>query len=183
MTAAKETVIDSVRMADARIVDFPGKTRCLTDTYAKDGDLYVRLDFRNGETRIFRMRPDMVDRFALHGAKQKLVDEMAGVKDLDDALLAVEELIERLDNGEWAQKRAAGEGLAGTSVLARAMVEFSGKSMDAIKAFLKAKTQAEKMALRSNPRIKPIIDRIEAEKAAKAVGNVDTDGLLDEVLS
>ena len=116
MTAVKETVIDSVRMADGTIKDFPGKTRCLTDTYEQDGLLYVRLDFRNGETRVFRMREDMVNRFALHGAKQKLVDEMAGIKDLDDAVLAVEELVERLSSGEWTQRRAAGEGLAGTSV-------------------------------------------------------------------
>jgi hypothetical protein len=178
---SKESPLETVRMTDGTIKDFPGKTRCMTDTYEQDGQLYVRLDFRNGETRIFRMRGDMIARFALHGAKQKLTDEMAGVKELDDAILAVEDLVERLDNGEWKMTRASGESLAGTSVLARAMVEFTGKAMTEIKAYLKTKTQAEKMALRNNPRIKPIVDRIEAEKVNKASEGVDTDAMLSEL--
>jgi len=35
-----------------------------------------------------------------------------------------------------------------------------------------------KSALRNNPRVKPIIERIEAEKAAKQTSKVDTDALL-----
>lgn len=175
---AKETEIDSVTMADGRVMDFAGKQRCKVDTFTNDSGLHVQMDFRNGETRVFRMRSDMMEQFALHGAKQKLVDEMAGIKDLDDAILAVDELVERLDNGEWAMKRASGEGIAGTSVLLRALVEFTGKGVAEIKAKLKAMSQTEKMAMRANPRLKPIIERMEAEKAGKA--NVDTDSLLDE---
>jgi hypothetical protein len=176
---ATETQIDSVAMQDGRVVDFSGKQRCKADTYENEQGLNVQLDFRNGETRIFRMRPEMVNQFALHGAKQKLVDEMAGVKDLDDAILAVDELVERLDNGEWAQKRQAGEGIAGTSVLLRALVAFTGKSVADVKAKLKGMSQTEKMAMRANAKLKPIIDQMEAEKSNKS--NVDTDSLLDEI--
>lgn len=175
----KETAIDSVSMADGRIVDFSGKQRCKVETFSNDSGLHVQMDFRNGETRIFRMRQDMVEQFAMHGAKQKLVDEMAGIKDLDDAILAVDELVERLDNGEWTQKRAAGEGIAGTSVLLRALVEFTQKSVADVKAKLKGMTQTEKMALRANAKLKPIIDRMEAEKTTKS--NVDTDSLLEDL--
>lgn len=174
---ANETAIDSVAMNDGRVVDFSGKQRCKVDTYENEQGLHVQLDFRNGESRIFRMQPLMVAQFAMHGAKQKLVDEMAGIKDLDDAVLAVDELIERLDNGEWTQKRAAGEGIAGTSVLLRALVEFTGKSVPEVKAKLKSMSQTEKMAMRANAKLKPIIERMEAEKANKS--NVDTDSLLD----
>ena len=73
--------------------------------------------------------------------------------------------------------------MAGTSILVRALVESTGKPVEAIKAFLANKSHAEKVALRGNPRIKPIVERMEAEKAAKASGKagVDTDALLDEL--
>lgn len=175
----KETNIDSVTMNDGRIVDFAGKQRCKPTAYENEYGLHIQLDFKNGETRVFRMREDMINTFALHGAKQKLVDEMAGVKDLDDAILAVDELVERLDNGEFIQKRAAGEGLAGTSTLLKALVEYTGKSVADIKAHLKGKSQTEKLALRANAKLKPIIERLEMEKAGKS--NVDTDAMLDEL--
>ena len=70
--------------------------------------------------------------------------------------------------------------MAGTSVLVRALVEHTGKTVEAIKAFLANKSQAEKVALRNNPKVKPIVDRIESEKAAKK-SSVDTDALLDEL--
>jgi hypothetical protein len=175
---AKETEFESVTMNDGRVVDFAGKQRCKVDTKETEAGLYVQLDFKNGESRVFKMRTDMVPLFALHGAKQKLVDEMAGIKDLDDAILAVDELVERLDNGEWSIKRASGEGIAGTSVLLRALVEYTGKSVAEVKARLKDMSQTEKMAMRANAKLKPIIERMEQEKAGRS--NVDTDGLLEQ---
>jgi hypothetical protein len=71
-------------------------------------------------------------------------------------------------------------GMAGTSVLARALAEVQGVDIEKVKAFLKDKTQAQKMALRNNPKVKPVVDRIEAEKQAKA-NKVDTDSLLGEL--
>lgn len=174
---AEPTTYETVTMTDGKLVDFPGKRSCIKTSVKSDAGLQVRLDFRNGETRLFTLPDTMLQDFALHGAEQKLGDEMAGVKDLDDAILALDELIERLYNGEWGVRREA-SGIAGTSVLARALVEHTGKPIDAIKAFLKDKTQAEKVALRANPKIKPIVDRLEAEKVSKA-SKVDTDSLLD----
>jgi hypothetical protein len=175
-----ETTYETIRMTDGRVVDFPGKTRLMKEAYADDaGRLCVRLDFRNGEARVFAMREDMITKFALHGAEQKLGDEIAGIKELDDAVLAIEDLIDRLAAGEWNQRREA-SGMAGTSVLARAMVEATGKDMETIKTFLKTKTHAEKLALRASSRIKPIVDRLEAEKAAKSA-SVDTEALLAEL--
>jgi hypothetical protein len=121
----------------------------------------------------------MVNQFALHGAEQKLGDEIAGLKEIDDAVMAVDELIDRLYNGEWGVKREA-SGMAGTSVLARALVEVTGKPIEKIKEFLKAKTQAEKIALRADARIKAVVDRLEAAKVAKGT-QVDTSALLNEL--
>lgn len=175
-----ETVYESVKLTDGRVVDFPGKRQLIKTSKANDdGSLQVTLDFRNGETRLFTIPPAMTAQFALHGAEQKLGDEIAGVKDIDDAVLAVDELIDRLYNGEWGVKREA-SGIAGTSVLVRALVEVTGKTVEQVKAFLAGKTHAEKMALRVSAKVKPVVDRIEAEKATKKA-NVDTDAMLAEL--
>lgn len=173
-----ETQIETVTLTDGRIVDFAGKRKLLKESVLNaDGTVAVRLDFRNGETRLFTIPGNMLAKFAAHGAEQKLGDEIAGLTDTEDCVLAVDELIDRLYNGEWGVKRES-NGMAGTSVLVRALVEHTGKTVDAIKTFLAGKSQAEKVALRNNPKIKPIVERIEAEKASKKA-NVDTDAMLD----
>lgn len=175
-----EVKVETVTMNDGRIVDFAGKRKLLKESI-KDGDkVQVRLDFRNGETRLFTIPDNLMAKFASHGAEQKLGDEIAGLQDTEDCVLAIDELIERLYNGEWNIKRESG-GMSGTSVLVRALIEHTGKTAEAIKEFLKNKTQAEKIALRNNPKVKPIVDRIEAEKAAKSSTKVDTDSMLDEI--
>lgn len=181
----KAPEVETVTMQDGRVVEFAGKRQLQKESsVTAEGQVQVRLDWRNGETRLFTIPTSLMAKFAAHGAEQKLGDEIAGLKgeggkdaDIDDKILAVDELIDRLYNGEWGVKRES-SGLAGTSVLIRALVELYGKSVDEIKAFLKDKTQAQKSALRANPKVKPIVERIEAEKAAKAGSKVDTDALL-----
>lgn len=175
-----ETQIETVTMTDGRVVDFAGKRKLLKESSVNaDGKVQVRLDFRNGETRLFTIPDNLLAKFAAHGAEQKLGDEIAGLNDVEDCVLAVDELIDRLYNGEWNVKREA-NGMAGTSVLVRALVEYTGKAVEQIKQFLSGKSQAEKVALRNNPKIKPIVERIEAEKASKKA-NVDTDAMLGEL--
>lgn len=180
MSAKPETTVETVTLTDGRIVDFAGKRKLLKESsVTADGKVAVRLDFRNGETRLFTIPDALLNKFAAHGAEQKLGDEIAGLTDIEDCILAVDELIDRLYNGEWSVKREA-NGMAGTSVLVRALVEHTGKTVEQIKQFLSGKSQAEKVALRNNPKIKPIVERIEAEKASKKA-NVDTDAMLGEL--
>ena len=180
MSAKTETQVETVTMTDGRVVDFAGKRKLLKESsVSAEGKVQVRLDFRNGETRLFTLPDDLLAKFAAHGAEQKLGDETAGLSDVEDCVLAVDELIDRLYNGEWGVKREA-SGMAGTSVLVRALVEHTGKTVEQIKQFLKGKSQAEKVALRNNPKIKSIVERIEAEKASKKA-NVDTDAMLGEL--
>lgn len=168
--------VETVKMADGRSVDFVGKRKLLKETLIEGNQVAVRLDFRNGETRTFIVPEGMLLKFAGHGAEQKLGDETAGVEDVDDMTLGVDELIGRLNAGEWGIRRE-GSGIAGTSVLMRALMEMSGKTQEEVRAFLKDKSQAEKLALRNSSRIKPIVDRLEAEKASKG-SKVDTEALL-----
>lgn len=181
-----EAEVQTVTMTDGRLVDFAGKRRLIKESFVEDGKVKVRLDWRNGETRLFTVPDELLFKFAAHGAEQKLGDETAGIKgangqeaDIDDLVLAVDNLIDRLYDGEWTVKRAS-DGLAGTSVLLRALVEVYSRPVADIKAFLKDKTHAEKTALRQNPKIRPVIERLEAEKAAKAAksASVDTDAIL-----
>ena len=171
-------IVETVTMQDGRSVEFAGKRKLLKETIIEGDSVAVRLDFRNGETRTWTVPKDLVLRCAGHGAEQKLGDETAGTEDVDDMVLAVDELIARLNKGPdfWITKREGG-GMAGTSVLLRALVEFSGRTSEQVKEFLSGKTQAEKLALRNSPKVKPIVERLEAEKAAKGA-KVDTDALL-----
>lgn len=181
--AKPEPQVTTVTMDDGRIVEFSGKRRLQKESLVSaEGKVQVRMDFVNGETRIFTVPDSLVLKFVAHGAEQKLGDEVAGLTDIDDAILAVDNLMERLSAGEWNVKREA-DGMAGTSVLVKALVESTGQTVDKVKAFLKDKTQAQKVALRNNPKIKPIVERLEAEKAAKATKGaaVDTDALLGEL--
>jgi hypothetical protein len=180
---AKGTQYTTVTMDDGRVVDFAGKRKMIKDSVIhEDGSVSVRTDFVNGESRTFTIPAGMLLKFAAHGAEQKLGDEIAGVTDVEDCVLAIDELTERLNNGEWGVVRAAGNSIAGTSVLARALCEHSGKQMDAVKNFLKDKTQAQKMALRNNPSISVIVARLEAEKVKKAKGPaIDTEAMLGEL--
>jgi hypothetical protein len=188
--AAKPTAIfETVTMSDGRKVEFSGapdstkRSRLLKEVIVDEAanSVAVRFDFRNGETRLFTVPSKMILQFAGHGASQKIGDETAGESDVDDMTIAVDELIDRLNNGEWAVRREGG-GFAGTSILLKALVEKSGKPIEVMKAWLKGKTQQEKMALRGHPSLKPIVDRLEAEKINKGA-KVDSDALLDEAIA
>ena len=181
----KEPTINTVTLTDGRIVDFVGKRKLLkASAVTPDGKIQTTLDFVNGETRTFTIPDALLAKFASHGAEQKLGDEIAGVDDIEDAVMAIDDLIDRLYNGEWGVARDK-SGLAGASILMRALVESTGKTAEEIKKFLSDKTAAQKAALRTNPKIKPIVDRLEAEKAAKSAKKadaVDTDALLNELV-
>jgi hypothetical protein len=178
--------VKTVTMEDGRLVEFTGKKRMLKTSYLDEqGRVCVRMDFVNGTTRIFASQPipagvpEQVIKAAGHGYEQKLGDEISGVADLDDAILAIEELIDRLVTGDW-NSRKEGDGIAGASVLAKALIEYTGKTRDDVRAFLGTLSNKEKLAMREDAALKPIITRLESEKVKKAA-NVDTASLLDNL--
>lgn len=182
--ASSKTPAEKVTMPDGRVVEFVGKRRMVKESILAEGvNPQVRLDFRNGKSITFNIPDSLLQRFAAHGAEQKLGDETAGETDVDDMYLGVENLVKRLDAGEWSKERVGG-GMSGTSVLIKALVEFSKQptetdeqASERVKAFLADKKPADKQALRNSSKIKPIVDRLEAEKAAKTA-HIDTDALL-----
>jgi len=190
-TAAKAKAVREVKtvvMSDGREVEFAGKRRLLkTADISEDGfDVTITLDFVNGETRQLKLAANkpLFAKFAAHGMLQKLGDEVAGLDDVEDMVIAEEDLIARLEGGEWGAERARGESnaMAGLSVLAKALVQVSGKTAEAVKSFLKTKTNTEKLALRDNPTLKPVIAELEAKKKQKPKDNgVNTEDLLSEL--
>ena len=177
--------VEAIPMEDGSIVNFTGKRKLVKEAeVTSQGTIKLRLCFRNGAVReeIFTPDAETYAKAAAHGYLQKFGDECAGVNDLDDMVQAIDELLVRVNKGEWTSKREGGSGgNSGASILARALVEASGKSAEDIKEFLAGKTQAEKIALRNNPKIKPIVDKLEAEKLAKKGGGINSDNLLDDI--
>lgn len=184
------TTVEKVTMTDGRVVDFVGKKRMLKETFiTKDENgnvtgIEVRFDFKNGQVITFDViASGLWAELAGHGAEQKIGDATAGVTDVEEMVLEVQELAKRLSEGKFNAER--GEGFSGVPALARAVHEYQlaqgkDKTLEQVTEFIKAKTAAERAALKLHPQIKAILDRMEAEKAAKA-GNVDAGALLDAI--
>lgn len=170
-----------VTLTDGRVVEFGAKQKLQKNSTIEGDVVTTELIFRNGEVRTFTPPASLIARFVAHGIEQKLGDCIAGETDPDDQVLAVEDLITRLTAGEWNVGRSSSGSFAGTSILARALVEKSGKDAATIKEYLSTKTQAEKIALRNSSQLKDIIQRLESEKQSKSKSTVDTDSLLGEL--
>lgn len=186
MTEAKasKTEYTEVAMDDGTTQRFPSKRKLIKESnISEDGfTVTTKFYFRNGEVRqhVVEANKDLFARFVAHGVEQKVGDEVAGLDDVEDMILAVEKVIDRLHGGSWVAERES-SGLAGTSTLARALIEATGKSPAEIKDFLANKSVAEKRALRANSKIAPIVERLEANKKKKEPVSVDTDSMLDEL--
>lgn len=193
----------TVTMNDGSAVEFVGRTLVNKDYKVCAESVEVRLDFRNGEVR--KLTLDMADpiilQFAGHGAIQKLGDATAGVKDaagnpdVDSMVLAVDEILDRVNNmgasinDRWYAERKAGDGFSGASVVILAVMEATGKSQEAVKEFLAKKLAANadltrqdlyKSFRKPGTKTAAIIERLEREKLT-ASAKMDGDALLAEL--
>lgn len=167
--------VTKVTMTDGREVEFTGKRRLeKVGIENPDGTLAVRLDWRNGETRTFQLPMDLLPKFAMHGALQKLGDESSGVDDIEDAVEVTDQLIGRLEIGEWRVTSEGGSGMAGASILARALVEVTGQPIAAVRQYLGTQSNKVKLALRASAEVMPVIQRLEKEKAERAAARGKT---------
>lgn len=199
-TKKKEKPRISVTMEDGRTVEFPEDTKAkkvalvrvgeeirsadeVEDKSTIDAYVGVRWDFVNGKTRsilladIALLKPGLI---GCHGLSQKGGDEYASEKDVDDAVLAFDDLMDRLKKGEWSERREGG-GFGGASVLAKAIMEVFKLDETQVREYLRGLKPQEKMALRQAPELKPTIEKLEAEKASGS--KVDTKALLGKLTS
>lgn len=132
------------------------------------------------------LSPEVRQHALLHGLKQKLVDaaaisrnpETGRAASIEDKYQAVKTVYDRLLTGQW---NAIREGGATGGLLLQALIRmYDGRrTAEDVKNFLADKTDAEKAALRKNPRVAQIIEEIRAEQGKTA--NIDTDELLGEL--
>ena len=151
----------------------------------------LTLTFANGENLIMlgeALNIDVQQYAMMHGLKQKLVDAAAISRNpetgrpttVEDKYQAVKTVYDRLLAGQWNATREGGGGATGGLLLQALVRMYAGrKTVDELKAFLADKSDAEKTALRKNPRVAQIIDDIRAEQGKAA--NIDTDELLGEL--
>ena len=192
------TEYETVKMADGRETKFAGK-RQIDKTVMIDeqaGTVAVRFDFRNGESRTIDaadLPPVTQLQLIGHGLAQKCGDEAAGVASIDDIVLGVSDMMERLKKGEWTITRAAGDSFSGASIVIKAICEVTGKAVEDVRAFLngkleKAKAAGEKLSRSDlyasfrNPNSKTglVIERLEREARAKTA-KADANELLGEI--
>ena len=139
----------------------------------------LTLSFINGKSLVVdaaNLSQDILTAATMHGLKQKLVDAAAISRDpetgraatIETKYDAIKEVLERLLSGEWNKRREGGGSTGG--LLKRALVEmYDGrKSAEEIQAYLDGKDDKAKAALRKNPKVATIIDRLRAEDAKES---------------
>lgn len=127
----------------------------------------------------------------MHGLKQKLVDAAAIARDtatgrsatIDDKYAAVKEIFDRITGAEptWNKVIRSAPAMKGGVFLA-AMMELTGKPKDAMVTYLATLSKEQTAALKVNPRVAVIMERIAAERAKPKAGEDNSDALLDELL-
>lgn len=155
-------------------------------TITEGGNL--TLTFRHGERLtvfVDQLAPEIQRTAMLHGLKQKLVDAAAISRDtatgraatISTKYDAVREIFDRItgENPSWNKPRAGGAGGQG-GLLARAIARYKNVPVEAARTYLDRLTDAQKQALRVDPRIATIINELRAESAKPA--GIDTDALL-----
>ena len=157
---------------------------------AQIADDTLVLHFANGEVlelNANELSPEIRRMALLHGLKQKLVDAAAISRNPEtgrpaspnDKFQAVKAVYDRLLSGQWNATREGGSGNGGLLFQALCRMYEGRKTPEEIRAFLDTKTDAEKAALRKNPRVAAVIEEIRAEQGKTA--NVDVDELLGEL--
>jgi hypothetical protein len=165
-----------VTMQDGTKVEFGERAKVIKRSTITTNGIEVKFLYKDGtvKTALMPLDHSLLLRAAQHGLDQKFGDANSGLDDIEDMQAGFDELAEQvLTNGIWAEKRV-GEGLAGSSVLARALAQVTGKPLDEVRAKLKNLTHAQKTALRNQPG--PVADKvreIEAARAAKTTEKVD----------
>ena len=152
----------------------------------------VTVTFANGQdlaVDVSTLTPEIQQQAMLHGIKQKLVDAGALSRNtetdkpasVEDKYKSVEEVHGRLLAGVWHKERTkkADETVASKDLLARALMQMTGKDRAYVDDYLSAKTKEQRAALKKNPRVVSIV----AELSAATVSNgINTDELLGELI-
>lgn len=148
----------------------------------------MTLTFSNGATLNLdatHLHDDIRQHAIMHGLKQKLVDAAAISRNtetgrpasVNDKYEAVKTVYDRLLSGAWNAIREGG-GTGGLLLQALCHIHADRKTPEQIREWLETKTDAEKTALRKNPKVASIIEELRA-----AAGKSYDTGLSDDLLA
>ena len=187
-----------VTMEDGRTVDFAA-SRKTDKTILEDAEgnaIGVRIDFVNGATRsvlFSELSQGILLQSCGHGISQKAGDNYASVKEVEDMVLAVDEIFGRLRQGDWAVKGEPGDSTNGASIVIKAIMEVTSKDITFVKGFLQgkldaAKARGEKLSRQElynsfrvpTSKTGQVIKRMEEEKLSKST-KADAGALLEEM--
>ena len=187
-----------VTMEDGRAVEFAA-SRKTDKTILEDADgnaTGVRIDFVNGATRsvlFSELSQGILLQSCGHGISQKAGDNYASVKEVEDMVLAVDEIFGRLRQGDWAVKGEPGDSTNGASIVIKAIMEVTSKDITFVKGFLQgkldaAKARGEKLSRQElynsfrvpTSKTGQVIKRMEEEKLSKST-KADAGALLEEM--
>ena len=159
------------------------------------GDV-LTLSFANGEVltvNVATLSGEIRVAATLHGLKQKLCDAAAISRNpetgrsatIEDKYAAVREVFDRITSAEgtWNKVREGGAGGNSGGLLFRALcIIYEGKRTPAqITEFLAKLNDADKAALRKQPRVKSVIDELRPEKSDDAAESLLSElGELDD---
>lgn len=158
---APGSAITPVTMQDGRVINFSGNRKVKKTLSINDQAVSIAFDYRDGQSRHYTIPPELLVRFAADGAVVKLGAAQTAA-DLD--LLTA-----RLTSGQWHDRTSGG--LSGTSILVRALVKATGKTLAEVQALLATKSQADKMKMRKAPKLAAVIAELEAEDAGDVSEN------------
>jgi len=124
----------------------------------------------------------------MHGLKQKLVDAAAISRDpvtgraatIATKRTAVREVFDRLISGQWNKVREGGTATTGGLLYMALCRLYADKTPERIKEFLAGKSDAEKAAMRKNPKVADIIEQIKLEQGRDGDGTPGED-ILNEL--
>ena len=136
------------------------------------------LEFANAKVLtlgVDNLSSEICDYAMMHGLKQKLVDaaaiscnpETGRPATIDDKYQAVKEVYDRLLAGVWNKIREGGMATGGLLFAALCRMYEGRKTPEQLREYLAGKTDAEKAALRKNPKISAIIDQIRIERGGE----------------
>lgn len=123
-----------------------------------------------------KLSEDIKTHAMLHGLKQKLGDAAAIARDtstgkpatIETKFQAMQEVLDRLLNGDWNKHREGGQESGGLLLQALASV-YATKTLEQLKAFLEPLSNGEKQALKLEPSIAKAIHAIQAQRTPKEI--------------
>lgn len=130
----------------------------------------VEFTFQGAEPKLVALSdfsPDIQLHFALYGISQKLGDAYSSAKGVvADAQAMFNATLEQLVAGDWRAARGEGESKPRTTEFVAALARIKSKTVEEMQTAVDAMDEDKRKQLRSNDRVKAVIQVMRAEKAA-----------------